>query len=105
MGLRHMDPSPPILCSNQGKRLCTEDEWTFACEGEEAWPYPYGYTRSQDMCVIDRSARDYDERAWTDSNSGAAMLELDSVWQGEPSGSRATCRSPFRRVRHDGQRR
>lgn len=26
------------LCSAQQKRLCTEREWTFACEGEAAWP-------------------------------------------------------------------
>ncbi len=33
------------LCADEGKRICTEEEWTFACEGEEAVPYPYGYTR------------------------------------------------------------
>lgn len=26
------------LCSAQQKRLCTEREWTFACEGNDAWP-------------------------------------------------------------------
>jgi Sulfatase-modifying factor enzyme 1 len=83
------------LCADQGKRLCTEDEWTFACEGEDASPYPYGFTRSEDACVIDRAAREYDERAWIDRSSAAAMLELDRVWQGEPSGSRSTCRSRF----------
>jgi formylglycine-generating enzyme len=83
------------LCADQGKRLCTEDEWTLACEGEEAWPYPYGYTRSEDACLIDRPARAYDESAWSDRSSVAAMMELDRVWQGEPSGSRAACRSPF----------
>src|SRR5579871_73633 len=33
------------MCAREGKRLCTEAEWTFACEGEEALPYPYGYER------------------------------------------------------------
>ena len=33
------------LCKSNGKRLCNETEWTFACEGEEAMPYPYGYGR------------------------------------------------------------
>ena len=42
------------LCADEGKRLCTEDEWTFACEGEEATPYPYGYDRDTDACVIDQ---------------------------------------------------
>lgn len=26
------------LCATQQKRLCDETEWTFACEGEDAWP-------------------------------------------------------------------
>ena len=39
-------------CQAQGKRLCNEEEWTFACEGEEATPYPYGYVRSPEKCPI-----------------------------------------------------
>ena len=34
------------VCERDGKRLCSETEWTFACEGEDAWPYPYGFERS-----------------------------------------------------------
>lgn len=41
-------------CAAQGKRLCTESEWNFACEGEEMLPYPYGTTR-QPVCNQDRS--------------------------------------------------
>jgi formylglycine-generating enzyme required for sulfatase activity len=41
-------------CAAQGKRLCTESEWNFACEGEEMLPYPYGTTR-QAVCNQDRS--------------------------------------------------
>ena len=37
-------------CADEGKRRCSEDEWTFACEGEEATPYPYGYTRDATAC-------------------------------------------------------
>jgi formylglycine-generating enzyme required for sulfatase activity len=29
------------ICELQGKRLCSEKEWVFACESEEARPYPY----------------------------------------------------------------
>jgi len=42
------------LCVSLGKRLCTESEWTFACEGEEMRPYPYGFTRAS-KCNQDRS--------------------------------------------------
>ena len=41
------------VCEKLGKRLCTESEWTFACEGEEMLPYPYGFTRSS-KCNQDR---------------------------------------------------
>ena len=32
-------------CTGQGKRLCMESEWTLACEGPRALPYPTGVTR------------------------------------------------------------
>lgn len=41
------------LCENDGKRLCTDEEWTFACEGEQMLPYPYGYVRDSAACNID----------------------------------------------------
>jgi formylglycine-generating enzyme required for sulfatase activity len=83
------------ICANLGKRLCSDEEWTFACEGEDAWPYPYGFARSSEACVIDRSRRSYDQRAFADRSSRIALLELDRVWHGEASGSQARCRSPF----------
>ncbi len=33
------------VCEAQGKNLCTEDEWTFVCEGIDALPDPRGYER------------------------------------------------------------
>jgi len=41
------------ICRQQGKRLCTEREWNFACEGEEMRPYPYGWKR-EPKCNQDR---------------------------------------------------
>ncbi len=29
------------ICVSEGKRLCTEDEWLFACAGPESRPYSY----------------------------------------------------------------
>ena len=46
------------LCSAQHKRLCRDDEWEFACEGEQGLPYPYGYERSPSLCNVDRLLRD-----------------------------------------------
>ena len=42
------------LCASLGKRLCTESEWNFACEGEEMRPYPYGFSRLA-VCNQDRN--------------------------------------------------
>ena len=83
------------FCARTSKRLCTEDEWTFACEGEEAVPYPYGYARDDTACVIDREHRPFSEEKFRDRASADAMHELDRLWQGEPSGSRPRCKSPF----------
>jgi hypothetical protein len=84
-----------LLCGAQNKRLCSEDEWTFACEGEEAQPYPNGYTRDADACVVDHTARKYDSSALSFRNEKRTMRELDRLWQGEPSGHRPGCKSPF----------
>jgi len=40
-------------CTSLGKRLCTETEWNFACEGEDMRPYPYGFSR-EPKCNQDR---------------------------------------------------
>jgi formylglycine-generating enzyme len=42
------------LCELQGKRLCTESEFTFACEGEEMRPYAVGFERDAEKCNIDK---------------------------------------------------
>jgi formylglycine-generating enzyme required for sulfatase activity len=83
------------VCARKGKRLCTEQEWTFACEGEEALPYPYGYERDAEACVIDRPWRPYDAGTLYSSDDERARAELDRLWQGEASGAFPRCRSPF----------
>lgn len=44
-----------FACESKGKRLCTNIEWTFACEGKEMDPYPYGngYARDKTKCNFD----------------------------------------------------
>lgn len=42
------------VCASQGKRVCLESEWQFACEGEEMRPYPYGFQRDSQICNADR---------------------------------------------------
>lgn len=83
------------LCKREGKRLCTESEWTLACEGEEGTPYPGAYEREAAACVTDQPWREFDSAALGDRNSSRAENEVDRLWQGEASGSRATCRSSY----------
>ncbi len=82
-------------CKAEGKRLCTEDEWTFACEGEEATPYPNGYVRDPDACLNDRPWKQFNDRALFPRAGENAKQELDRLWQGLPSGARELCKSSF----------
>jgi hypothetical protein len=82
-------------CKAEGKRLCSEDEWTFACEGEEATPYPNGYVREADACVNDRPWKAFHGEQMTPRTGENAKRELDRLWQGLPSGSRPACKSSF----------
>ncbi len=43
------------LCEQQGKRLCTAEEWQWACSGLDALPYPYGKTSDENKCNSDAS--------------------------------------------------
>lgn len=86
-------PDAEGLCKKENKRLCTEDEWTFACEGEDATPYPYGYDRDKEACAVDRPYRLFDGKAY--GRKATLIAELDRLWQGVPSGSQPKCRSPF----------
>lgn len=81
------------LCAAQGKRMCTETEWTFACEGEEATPYPTGYTRPVDECHLDKLWIPYSARALYPRTT--AGPELNRLWQGYSSGSHPECKSVF----------
>jgi formylglycine-generating enzyme len=82
-------------CKADGKRLCTEDEWTFACEGDEATPYPNGYVRDPEACVNDRPWKQFHGEQLSPRNGENAKQELDRLWQGVTSGSRPLCKSKF----------
>jgi hypothetical protein len=58
-------------CESKGKRLCTAEEWQWACSGLEAYTYPYGWQFEKKKC-----------------NS-------KGVGQFEPSGSRYRCVGKF----------
>ncbi len=59
------------LCKKEGKRLCTVQEWQWACSGLEEYTYPYGHRMDSDNC----------------NREGAKHVE--------PSGSRINCVGKF----------
>jgi hypothetical protein len=81
------------LCAAEGKRLCTADEWTQACEGPEHLPYPYGFTRDDTACNHDKPYRIPNDNAY--QNEKTRALEIARLDQSEPSGSRAACVSAY----------
>lgn len=82
-------------CAGVGKRLCGDSEWTVACEGNERLPYPYGYDRNSEACNIDKPHPDVNEKALGDANPKVRDAEAKRLWQGEPSGTRTSCVSPY----------
>jgi len=80
-------------CQSVGKRLCSQDEWTLACEGPEHLPYPYGYVRDATACNIDKAAIGVGEKALRRPDLRDA--EVARLWQREASGARDRCVSAF----------
>jgi len=82
-------------CEGMGKRLCSDTEWTLACEGPERQPYPYGggYERDQRACNIDKPyVWPHAEKVYDPRTEVAELARLD---QREPSGARSACVSPY----------
>jgi hypothetical protein len=93
-------PHAQKLCAAQGKRVCTETEWTQACEGPEYKPYPYGYSRDPNKCRGDRPykfpAKQKNGILLThSSDKKRAQAELERLWDGVPSGSQPECVSDY----------
>lgn len=102
-------------CQARGKRLCFDDEWTEACEGPAMTSYPYGDTHEPGVCNDDKVWKVYNQtklNGWPwnlpassidrladlldaarqDSTAGSlAADEVQSLYQGDPSGSHAGC--------------
>jgi formylglycine-generating enzyme len=93
-------PAAQKKCAALGKRVCTETEWTMACEGPEYKPYPYGYKRDPKKCNGDRPykfpSKEPDGLLSTHSkNEKKAAAEIARLWDGVPSGSQPECVSDY----------
>jgi hypothetical protein len=80
-----------VKCIAAGKRMCTESEWTMACEGPDMKPFPYGYKRDPSKCNGDHpwDAPKMNKVAARDPK------ELARLWQGVRSGSQPECISDY----------
>jgi sulfatase modifying factor 1 len=78
-------------CAKVGKRVCTENEWTLACEGPSRRPFPYGYVRDPEKCNGDKTYGFPDKELVTNSDP----KELERLWQGKVSGSQPDCISEY----------
>jgi formylglycine-generating enzyme required for sulfatase activity len=91
----HHFPEAQHLCAAQGKRVCTETEWTMACEGPTYKPYPYGYVRDPTKCRGDRPYRFPHVKTTVSKDKAAAHKELERLWDGVVSGSQPACVSDY----------
>lgn len=80
-----------VKCAAVGKRMCTESEWNFACEGPEMKPFPYGYERDPLTCNGDHFYDSPDMKLVAKRDP----TELARLWKGVRSGSQPGCKSDF----------
>ncbi|MBL8743809.1 MAG: SUMF1/EgtB/PvdO family nonheme iron enzyme, partial [Myxococcales bacterium] len=80
-----------VKCAAAGKRMCSESEWSFACEGPEMKPFPNGYVRDPRVCNGDQE--------WDNPNMKLVEKrdpkELGRLWKGMRSGTQPGCVSDF----------
>jgi hypothetical protein len=82
------------LCAAEGKRLCSEEEFNFACEGPEMLPHVYGYARDASVCNIDKPYRKREKKLRTYESclgNPACKAELARLDQREKIGERTSC--------------
>ncbi len=59
------------ICRRQGKRLCTDEEWQWACSGVEGYTYTYGHVMEEDVCNREKEKEPSGEREGCKSKFGA----------------------------------
>jgi formylglycine-generating enzyme required for sulfatase activity len=105
-------------CTQRGKRLCFDDEWTRACGGVAELSYPYGNNHMPGTCNDEETWIPYNQtllNGWPADVSTPNITSLqqllnaarassvpgedsanhvESLYQGEPSGDNTGCVSP-----------
>ncbi len=80
-------------CAEEGKRLCSETEWAFACEGPKGFAFSYGDEADQAACNVGHPIpRLSPDALWEPKDISAALERVDARAR---SGSMRRCVSPF----------
>jgi sulfatase modifying factor 1 len=80
-------------CEGEGKRLCTETEWAFACEGAQGLAFAYGDARDDSACNVGRLLEAVPPDAlWEPKGIAAVVERLDAR---KRSGEMRQCASAF----------
>lgn len=79
------------LCTNVGKRLCAYEEWYQACIGTKEYLYSYGSTYIPGFCNDNQTH--YIEVDWSKMSTPEWRAYAATLYKGEPSGSRETCKT------------
>jgi len=78
-------------CAARHKRLCKEDEWIDACEGEEHRAYPYGTEHVDERCNDDKPWKEVHEETLAKWPGPEAEAHAKDLYQGSRSGSKRKC--------------
>lgn len=79
-------------CEEEGRRLCRDLEWTFACEGPSGLALPYGDELVADACNVGQSGPSvHADELWEPRNVSSVVARVDARTR---SGSLARCVSP-----------
>jgi hypothetical protein len=85
-----------VICELQGKRLCTQEEWTLACNGDpdggKPLKFAYGDEMDLDVCNTHKPGGAWSPGCVPDSASSAWKTCATNT---EPAGSFPRCRSRF----------
>ena len=83
------------MCAIQGKRLCTQQEWSFACRGDPSGGadtiYAYGNDLDLEICNTNKPRGPNNKCSTRDAQTTWATCSTDT----EPSGAFPKCRSRF----------
>jgi hypothetical protein len=87
------------ICRAEGKRLCTQQEWTLACAGDPAGGpdrlYAYGDTLDLHVCNTSKPHPFGPDGQWLCSPHDAESTYRTCATETEPSGAFPDCRSRF----------